>query len=146
MIEVLDKVNTSKLLKTNFQTIQSNKKMANTITGKIQVGNTVIISGRYKLDIPQNGMPNDLNYIRTADIVLDQHFKAKPTVVASIHHVDTSEHRTQGNSVPFVISNIDVDLTVYAPKTRIMIMATQVEVIRIAYEYWCDYIVMGEIA
>lgn len=117
----------------------------NTITGKIQVGNTVIISGRYKLDIPQNDVPNDLDYIRTADIILEEHFTAKPTVVASIHHVDTPEHHTQGNSVPFVISNIDVDLAVYAPKTRIMIMATQVDVIKIAYEYWCEYTVMGEI-
>ena len=116
----------------------------NTITGKIRVGNTVIISGRYKMDIPQNDVPNNLDFIRTCDIVLDEHFRAKPTVVASIHHVDTPEHRTEGNSVPFVIANIDVDLTVYAPQTRIMIMATQVDVIRIGYEYWCDYIVMGE--
>ncbi len=119
--------------------------MPNTITGKITVGNTVMISGRYKLDIPSPENP-DNNYMRTADIVLDQHFRAKPTVVASIHHVNTPEHLTEGNSVPFVISNIDVDLTVYAPKTRIMIMATQVDVIRISYEYWCDYIVMGESA
>ena len=117
----------------------------NTITRKIQVGNTVIISGRYKLDIP-SPQTTDLNFIRTADIILDQHFRAKPTVVASIHHVDTPEHPTQGNSVPFVISNIDVDLTVYVPKTRIMIMATQVDGIKIAYEYWCDYIVLGEVA
>jgi hypothetical protein len=107
--------------------------MANTITGRIQVGNTVMISGRYKLDIPSPENP-DNNYMRTADIVIDQHFTAKPTVVASIHHVDTPEHRTEGNSVPFVIATTDVDLTVYAPKTRIMIMATQVDLIRIAYE------------
>jgi hypothetical protein len=118
--------------------------MENTITGKIQVGNTVIISGRYKLDIP-SPETTDLNYIRTADIILDQHFSAKPTVVVSIHHVDTPEHPTQGNSVPFVVSNIDVDLTVYAPQTRIMIMATQVDVIKIDYEYWCEYVVMGEV-
>ena len=116
----------------------------NTITGKIQVGNTLIISGRYILDIPSPDN-SDNNYMRTADIILDEHFSSKPTVVASIHHVDTPEHRTQGNSVPFVISNIDVDLTVFTPKTRIMIMATQVEVIRTAYEYWCEYIVMGEV-
>lgn len=118
--------------------------MANKITGRIQVGNTVIISGRYKLDIP-SPETIDLNYIRTADIILDEHFSAKPTVVASIHHVDTPEHPTQGNSVPFVIANIDVDLTVYAPKTRIMIMATQVDIIKVAYEYWCEYIVMGQV-
>jgi hypothetical protein len=118
--------------------------MPNIITGKITVGNTLIISGRYKLDIPSPDNPDNY-YMRTADIVLDEHFSAKPTVVASIHPVDTPEHPTHGNSVPFVISNVDVDLTVYAPKTRIMIMATQVEVIRIAYEYWCEYIVMGEV-
>jgi hypothetical protein len=118
--------------------------MENIITGRIQVGNTIIISGRYKLDIPSPDNPDNY-YMRTADIVLDQHFTAKPTVVVSIHHVDTPEHRTEGNSVPFVISNIDVDLTVYTPKTRIMIMATQVEVHRISYEYWCEYIVMGQI-
>ena len=117
--------------------------MANTITGRIQIGNTVMISGRYKMDIP-SPETIDLNYIRTADIILDQHFSAKPTVVASIHHVDTPENPTQGNSVPFVIATTDVDLMVYAPQTRIMIMATQVDVIKIAYEYWCEYIVMGE--
>jgi hypothetical protein len=116
----------------------------NTITGRIQIGNTVIISGRYKLDIP-SPQTTDLNFIRTADIILDQHFSAKPTVVASIHHVNTPENPTKGNSVPFVIATTDVDLTVYAPKTRIMIMATQVDVIKIAYEYWCEYIVMGEV-
>ncbi len=117
--------------------------MPNVITGMITVGTTVVISGRYKLDIPSPENP-DLQYIRTADIVLDQQFRSTPTVVVSIHHVDTPEHRTEGNSVPFVVSYIDVDLTVYAPKTRIMIMATQVEVHRSAYEYWCEYIVMGE--
>lgn len=66
------------------------------------------------MDIP-SPETTDLNFIRTADIILDEYFSAKPTVVASIHHVDTPEHHTEGNSVPFVISNIDVDLTVYAP-------------------------------
>ncbi len=118
----------------------------NIITGEMRLGNTLIISGRYEMDIPQNDIPNNLDYIRTCDIYLDARFNSTPTVVVTVHHVDTPENRTQGNSVPFAVANVDVDTNWGTAQTRIMIMATQVDIIKIAYKYWCDYIVMGESA
>jgi hypothetical protein len=120
--------------------------MENTITGEIKVGNTLIISGWYVMDIPQNGVPNDLDYIRTCDIYLDARFTSKPTVVATVHHVDTPEQPTQGNSVPFAIAAVDVDTNWGTDQTRVMIMATELQARRISYKYWCEYMVMGEMA
>ncbi|MDZ7897405.1 MAG: hypothetical protein U5N85_05175 [Arcicella sp.] len=46
----------------------------NIITGRILVGDTLMISGRYKLDIP-SPETTDLNFIRTADIILVQNLR-----------------------------------------------------------------------
>lgn len=109
-------------------------KMGNIITGRIQVGNTVMISGRYKMDTP-----SDAHYLRTCDIKLDQQFVSTPTVVATVHHENNA-----GNAVPFLIDTIEIDLD-YSSQTRIMIMANEVNARNIEdYVYWCDYIVMGE--
>lgn len=107
---------------------------ANTITGRIQVGNTIMISGRYKMDTPSAA-----HYLRTCDIYLDQQFANRPTVVASIHHENIA-----GNAVPFLLDTIEIDLH-FSTQTRIMIMANEVNARNIEeYVYWCEYIVMGE--
>ena len=110
--------------------------MENTITGRIQVGNTVIISGRYEMD-----MPSTAPHLRTCDILLDQQFVAIPTVTASIHHENIA-----GNAVPFLLDTIEIDLRYGTPpQTRIMIMANEVHARAINdYVYWCEYTVMGE--
>lgn len=106
--------------------------MANTITGRIQVGNTVMISGRYKMDTPSAA-----RFLRTCDISLDQQFVNRPTVVATVHHENIA-----GNAVPFLIDTIEITLDT---KTKISIMANEVHARDIKdYVYWCDYIVMGE--
>lgn len=110
--------------------------LSNTITGKITVGNTVMISGRYKMDTPDAA-----HYLRTCDIKLDQQFVGTPTVVATVLHENIA-----GNAVPFLIDSIEIDLN-YNSQTRIMIMANEVNARNIEdYVYWCDYIVMGEVA
>jgi hypothetical protein len=115
----------------------------NIITGKIHIGNIVIISGRYKMDIPY---PDTLHisYLRTAEILLDQQFKSKPTVVAIVHHVHTEENPTKGNTVPFHIATVDYDPKDFSPQTRIMISSVETTARRTEYEYWCEYMVMGE--
>jgi hypothetical protein len=109
----------------------------NTITGKIQVGNTLIISGRYKMDIPDAA-----HYLRTCDILLDQQFATIPTVTASIHHENIA-----GNAVPFLLDTIEIDLCYgKPPQTRIMIMANEVHAREINdYVYWCEYVVVGQV-
>jgi hypothetical protein len=109
--------------------------MANTITGRIQVGNTVMISGRYLMV-----KPSAAHFLRTCDIQLEQLFANTPTVVATVHHENIA-----GNAVPFLIDTIEIDLN-YDSKTRINIMANEVHTRDIEeYVYWCDYIVMGEV-
>jgi hypothetical protein len=106
--------------------------MENTITGRIQVGNTVMISGRYKMDTPSAA-----HYLRTCDINLDQHFANQPTVVATVHHDNIA-----GNAVPFLIDTIEITLSA---QTKISIMSNEVHARDIEeYVYWCEYIVMGE--
>jgi hypothetical protein len=108
--------------------------MSNTITGQIRIGNTMIISGRYKMDTPSAA-----SHLRTCDIYLDQQFANTPTVVASIHHENIA-----GNAVPFLLDTIELDLR-FGTQTRIMIMANDVHARAIdEYIYWCDYIIMGE--
>lgn len=111
--------------------------MENIITGRIQVGNNVMISGRYKMDTPSAA-----HYLRTCDIYLEQVFTNVPTITATVHHVNTEAHPTKGNTVPFLISNID--LIQSNNQTRIMICSVETTAREIEYEYWCDYIVMGE--
>lgn len=107
--------------------------MANTITGRIQIGNTVMISGRYQMDIPSAA-----HYLRTCDITLDQQFVDRPTIIATVHHENIA-----GNAVPFLIDTIEI---IPGTNTRISIMANEVHAREIEeYVYWCDYIVMGEI-
>lgn len=109
--------------------------MANSITGRIQIGNTVIISGRYKMDIP-----NAATHLRTCDIYLNKQFASTPTITASIHHESVA-----GNAVPFLLDTIEIDLR-FGTQTRIMIMANEVTARPIEeYVYWCEYIVMGEV-
>ena len=110
--------------------------MENIITGRIQVGNTLMISGRYKMD-----KPSAAHYLRTCDIILDQQFTNVPTVVATVHHENIA-----GNAVPFLIDTIEITLN-YDSKTRISIMSSEVHARDIEeYVYWCDYIVMGKSA
>jgi hypothetical protein len=106
--------------------------MANTITGRIQIGNTVMISGRYKMDTPSTA-----HYLRTCDINLDQQFANTPTVVATVRHDNIA-----GNAVPFLIDTIEITLSA---QTNISIMSNEVHARDIEeYVYWCEYIVMGE--
>jgi hypothetical protein len=108
--------------------------MANTITGRIQVGNSVMISGRYKMDTPSAA-----HFLRTCDINLEQQFVNRPTVVATVHHENIA-----GNAVPFLIDTIEIDLN-YNAQTRISIMANDVHARDIEeYVYWCEFMVMGE--
>ena len=82
--------------------------------------------------------------LRTAEILIDQQFKDKPTVVATVHHVDTPANPTKGNTVPFHITTVDIDPDTFKPQTRIMISSVETTARRIDYEYWCEYMVMGE--
>ena len=116
--------------------------MENTITGRIALGNTIIISGRYKMDMPFPET-DEVSYMRTCDIYLDQLFVGTPTVIATTHHVNTEAHPTQGNTIPFNISNVDI--LVEGSTTRIMIAAVSFDARRINYDYWCEYVVMGQI-
>lgn len=108
--------------------------MSNTITGQMRIGNTMIISGRYKMDTPEPA-----SHLRTCDIYLNQQFANRPTLVASIHHENIA-----GNAVPFLLDTIEIDLG-FDSQTRIMIMANDVHARAIEeYVYWCDSIVLGE--
>lgn len=117
---------------TNFQFKQLT--IMNTITGKIQQGKTLMISGRYKMDIPDAAA-----HLRTCDIYLSEQFASTPTVTASIHHENVA-----GNAVPFLLDTIEIDLN-FGTQTRIMIMANEVTARKVKnYVYWCDYIIIGE--
>ncbi len=118
--------------------------MANIITGRIQISNTVMISGRYKMDIPFPDT-HHISYLRTTEILIDQQFVGMPTVVATVHHIDTPANPTRGNTVPFHIATVDVDATTFAPQTCIRIGSVETNARKIEYEYWCEYMVMGEV-
>lgn len=110
----------------------------NILTGEVVNGNYIIISGKYKMDIP-----GGLKYLRTTEIWLEREFTKIPTVVATVHHVNTRKFPTQGNAVPFAIFSVEVDFL--APRTRVMIGASNINGNLSDYEFWCEYMVMGEI-
>ena len=119
--------------------------MTNIITSRRKLGKILTISGRYKMDTPDG-----VGYARTIDLWLHEKYKTIPTVVASVHHVNTPEHLTMGNFVPFVVCTTDVEIYPITPEnptyiTRIMVGATNISIGIISeYEYWCEYIIMGE--
>lgn len=98
---------------------------------KIVSGNTVIISGRAKMAIPSGGA-----HVRAVEVFLPERFKGRPTIVATLQSPDST-----GNC--FVIWNIGCnDL---GGQTQIVIHASSMEGRANDFEFWCDYMIMGEL-
>lgn len=95
----------------------------------IQVGKSVMIGGRQRMDIPSGGA-----HVRSVEIRLDQLFGKRPAIVATIHS------NSPGNT--FAIWSVEYN--VLGAQTQIVIHATNTEIGKpLNYEFWCEYMVMG---
>lgn len=80
-------------------------------------------------------IPSGGAHVRAIEIRLDQLFRDRPAVVATIHS------NSPGNT--FAIWSVEYN--VLGSQTQIVIHATNTEVgIPLDFEFWCEYMVMGK--
>jgi hypothetical protein len=93
---------------------------------------TIIISDRVKLEIPgENG------HMRAVEVRLPYGFKYRPNIIASISSTDSP-----GN----IMALYDTTYNDFDTQTQIVFGANNTnEAQQVAFEYWIDYIVMGEL-
>jgi hypothetical protein len=93
---------------------------------------TIIISDRVKLEIPQ---PN--KHMRAIEIRLPFQFKNRPNIIASISSTDSP-----GN----IMALFDTTYNNLGAQSQIVFGANNTNAGQeVDFEYWCDYIVMGEL-
>jgi hypothetical protein len=93
---------------------------------------TIIISDRVKLEIPGAN-----KHMRVIEIRLPFGFKDRPNIVASISSTD---------SPGTIMALYDTTYNDFGTQTQIVFGANNTnEAQQVDFEYWCDYIVMGEL-
>jgi hypothetical protein len=93
---------------------------------------TIIISDRVKLEIPE------LNkHMRAIEIRLPYRFKNRPNIIASISSTD---------SPGTIMALYDTTFNDLGVQSQIVFGANNTNAgQQVDFEYWCDYIVMGEL-
>ncbi|MBP6618674.1 MAG: hypothetical protein KA188_00385 [Leadbetterella sp.] len=93
---------------------------------------TIIVSDRVKLEIPGIN-----KHMRVIEIRLPYQFKNRPSIIASISSTD---------SPGTIMALYDTTYNDLGTQSQIVFGANNInEGQQVDFEYWCDYIVMGEL-
>jgi hypothetical protein len=112
----------------------------------IQINNTIICSDRFLLTPGPDFVPS---YTKQEYIRVPYVFKSRPVVSATISsdaYIKKDGTKAEAAPVAFVLIAVEAD-NPYPTETLFKVSAENLEIGKdVLYPYWCDFMVMGELA